>query len=41
MWVDEVFPADVESILLDPRYNPDEVEEAYGDSDDEGLPGYD
>ena len=41
MWVDEVFPADVESILLDPRYNPDDVEEAYGDSDDEGLPGYD
>ena len=41
MWVDEVFPAEVESILLDPRFDPDDVEEAYGESDDEGLPGFD
>lgn len=41
MWVDEVFPAEVESILLDPRFDPDDVEEAYGESDDEELPGFD
>ena len=38
MWVVDVFPEEVESILLDPHYDPNDVEEANGESDDEGLP---
>ena len=34
MWVDDVFPAEIESILLDPRYDPNDVEEAYCENDD-------
>ena len=41
MWVDEVFPSEVESILLDPRYDPNDVEEANAESDDEELPDID
>ena len=38
LWVIDVFPEDVESILLDSRYDPSDVDEAHAESDDEELP---
>ena len=38
VWVIDIFPEQVESILLDLRYDPDDVTEALGESDDEELP---
>ena len=38
MWVADIFPEEVESILLDSRYDPDDVDDDAGESDDEELP---
>ena len=38
VWVIDIFPEQVESILLDLRYDSDDVIEALGESDDEELP---
>ena len=38
LWVIEIFPEEIESILLDSRYNPNDVKDAHGESDDEELP---
>ena len=35
MWVVDVFPQEVESILFDSRYDADDVNDAAGESDDE------
>ena len=37
MWVKEIFPEEVESILIDSSYDPDDVSDAIGESDDEEL----
>ena len=36
-WVVAIFPDEVESILLDNRYDPDDVNDAHGESDDDEL----
>ena len=35
MWVNDIFPDEVESILVDSRYDPEDVNDAIGESDDE------
>ena len=34
-WVVDIFPKEVEMILLDNRYDPDDVNDAHGESDDD------
>ena len=37
LWVNDIFPDEIETILLDSRYDPDDVNDAHGDSEDEEL----
>ena len=37
MWVNDIFPEEVDTILLDTRYDPEDVNDAYCDSEDEEL----
>ena len=37
LWVNDIFPEEIESILLDARYDPEDVNDAQCDSEDEEL----
>ena len=39
LWVIDIFPEEIESYLLDSRYDSEDVYHALGDSEDEELPG--
>ena len=39
VWVTEIFPEEIESILVDPRYDPDNVNDAFGESEEEDFEG--
>ena len=39
LWAIDTFPEDIESIMLDSRYNSEDVNDVLGDSGDKELPG--
>ena len=39
LWLIDIFPEEIEWILLDCRYDTEDVYDALGDSDNEKLPG--
>ena len=39
LWIIDIFPEEIKSILLDSHYDSEDVNDALGDIDDEELPG--